>query len=429
MFTKHVSQLNYSDIDDLVNKRKEREGYHLDFKGEIRAPDKAKKELSKDISAFANTSGGFLIIGVDKLNNIVGVDRIVQNKEIDEWLNQILSTNIEPPVFYYDPKIISIPDSDKVIVVLQVPESTKKPHIVTEWNNYHIRINDSSKSANHNQIRDMFEFSKNRTSEFNAFLIKRNLLDVESLEFGQNLMSKRIYSEIPNLSGFPKPIILFSLIPKYPNEDKINISVADLKAWLSTNSRGYAPCPSLSLYSVGYDNELKLDGLVLKNSYNKEMSSYFEILNSGFVESGFSSSMVCTYKDYQNSQVVSASLTHIIGYEMALLNFAKKLYNFLKIYDNILLQMSFVNMLNVKLFEFNKKYDNLTHYSRSDIANKHNKNFTLSCDFNPGTLTDEDILSIAKDHSEKICRVFGLEKDYCFVDDELSVQSLYHFNL
>jgi hypothetical protein len=166
-----------------------------------------------------------------------------------------------------------------------------------------------------------------------------------------------------------------------------------------------------------------------KNTYDKEMSSYFEILNSGFVESGFSSSMVCTYKDYQSSQVVSASLTHIIGYEMAFLNFAKKLYDFLRIYDNVLLQVSFVNMLNVKLFEFNKKYDNLTHYSRGDISNKHNKNFILSCDFNPGTLTDEDILSIAKDHSEKICRVFGLEKDYCFVDDELSAQSLYQFNL
>jgi predicted HTH transcriptional regulator len=186
MFTKHVSKLTYSDIDDLVNIRQEREGYHLDFKGEFGNVDKAKKELAKDISAFANTSGGYLIFGVDKKYNIVGIEKTIQNKEIDEWINQILVSNIEPQVFYFDPKIIPIPKSDKIILVIHIPESTKKPHIVTEWNKYHIRINDSSKAANHNQIRDMFEYSKIRTDEFNDFMKKRNLLDEESQEFGIN---------------------------------------------------------------------------------------------------------------------------------------------------------------------------------------------------------------------------------------------------
>ena len=149
MFTKHVSELTYTDIDDLVNVRNEREGYSLDFKVGFGNPDKAKKELSKDISAFANASGGFLIIGVGKNYFITGVEKQIQNKEIDEWINQILNSNIEPHAFYFDPKIISIPESEKVIVVIHVPESAKKPHIVTEWNNYYLRINDSSKSANH----------------------------------------------------------------------------------------------------------------------------------------------------------------------------------------------------------------------------------------------------------------------------------------
>lgn len=179
MFTKHVSELTYADIVDLVNVRQEREGYHLDFKGDFsNHTEKAKKELSKDISAFANTSGGYLIIGVDKHYKITGVDKTIQNKTIDEWLNQILSSNVEPQVFYFDPKVISIPDSEKIILVIHIPESTKKPHLVTEWNNYHIRINDSCKSANHNQIRDIFEFSKNRTNEFNDFLRKKNLADI-----------------------------------------------------------------------------------------------------------------------------------------------------------------------------------------------------------------------------------------------------------
>jgi hypothetical protein len=244
MFTKHVSELTYFDIDDLVNTRQEREGYHLDFKVEVGDPEKAKKELAKDISAFANTSGGFLIIGVDKNYNIVGVNTMIQNKSIDEWINQILSSNVEPNVFYFDPKIISIPNSEKVILVIHIPESTKKPHIVVESSKYHIRINDSSKPANHNQIRDMFEFSKNRTDEFNDFLKKRKLLDEDGAEFGLNINSKKLFSEVPSKAGLPKPHILFSLIPKYPNEDKILSSVNDLKEWLKQNLNLHTPYPS-----------------------------------------------------------------------------------------------------------------------------------------------------------------------------------------
>lgn len=430
MFSKHVSQLTYSDIDDLVNTRQEREGYHLDFKVEFGKIDKAKKELSKDISAFANTSGGFLIIGVDKHYNIVGIEKKIQNKDIDEWINQILSSNIEPQIFYFDPKVIEIPESEKVIVVIHIPESTKKPHIVTEWNTYHIRINDSSKSANHNQIRDMFEFSKNRTDEFNAFLKKRNLVDEDSPVFGQNKNSIKLFSEIPEKTGLPKPLVLFSLIPKYPNEEKIKLSVADFKTWLERNSKGYNPYPSKSLFYVGYDYDLKLDGIVLKQTRNKELTSYFEILNNGFVEAGLSSSITYPYENkHTKKPAIAIYLTQIIGYEMLLLGFAKNFYELAKYYDDVLLQISFVNVLNYKLYGFNNKHRDMTRYEWIDISNKQHNNFKLNFRFNPKTLTDEDILEIAKYHSEKFCRVFGLDQDYCFVDNELSVSELNNFHL
>lgn len=425
MFTKHVSIITYTDIEDLIFTRQEREGYHLDFKREFGNIDKAKKELSKDVSAFANTAGGFLIIGVDKHYNIVGIDREIQNREIDEWINQILGSNIEPQVFYFDPKVIAIPESEKVLVVIHIPESTKKPHIVTEWNNYHIRINDSSKTANHNQIRDMFEFSKNRADEFNNFLKKRNLADEESADFGQNKNSTKLFSEIPEKTGLPKPLVLFSLIPKYPNEEKICLSISDLKEWLERNSKGYNPLPSMSLFHVGYDNEHKLDGIVLKQTRDKGLKSYFEILNNGFIEAGLSYSVTYPYLNKStNSQAVAIYLTQIVGYEMLLLGFSRKIYELAKYYDDVLLQVSFVNVLDYKLFGFNHIYKDMMRYERSDISNKQHNNFKLNFRFNPKTLTDDDIFEIVKNHSEKICRVFGLDKDYCFVDKSMSVSDL-----
>lgn len=429
MFTKHVSLLTYSDIDDLVNIRQEREGYHLDFKVEFGNVDKVKKELAKDISAFANTNGGYLIIGVDKKYNIIGIEKTIQNKEIDEWINQILVSNIEPQVFYFNPKIIPIPNSAKVLVVIHIPESTKKPHIVTEWNKYHVRINDSSKTANHNQIRDMFEYSKIRTDEFNDFMKKRNIFDEDSQEFGLNRNSIKLYSDVPEKTGLPKPLLLFSLIPKYPKEEKINLSVSEFKSWLERNSKGYAPYPSMALFYVGYDNDLKLDGIVIKKTINEDTTSYFEILNNGFVEAGLSSSVTFPFENLDKKQMVAISLTQIIGYEMLLLGFARNFYELAKYYDDVLLQLSFVNVLNYKLYGFNQKYSNTSRFERNDISNKQHNNFKLNFRFNPKTLTDNDILEIAKLHSEKICRVFGLELDYCFVDDSLSVSELSQLRL
>lgn len=428
MFTKHVSELTYTDIDDLVNIRKEREGYSLDFKVGFGNPDKSKKELSKDISAFANASGGFLIIGVDKNYLITGVDRQIQNKEIDEWINQILNSNIEPHAFYFDPKIISIPESDKVIVVIHVPESAKKPHIVTEWNNYYLRINDSSKSANHSQIRDMFELSKRRNDEFDEFVSKRNLFDEDSSSFGLNKNSKQLFSEVPTKLKRPTPIIIFSLFPKYPKEEKINLPFSEFHNWLQQKSKGYKPCPSHSLFYGLYDYDLRLDGVVLKNLRNRELSSYFEVLNSGYIEAGFSNSFINVYADQRNGESVlnaGINLTPLIVYEMMFLGFAKEFFTLAKYYDEVMLQVSFVNTLDFIPWGLNEKYRAGWH--GDPPTNKQHDNFKLTYRFNPKTLSDDEILKMAKQHSERICRAFGLNKDYCFVDNELSLREMNHF--
>lgn len=427
MFTKHVSQLDYSDINDLVNVRKEREGYHLDFKGEFSNFDKAKKELSKDISAFANTSGGYLIIGVDKKYNIVGIDKIIQNKAVDEWINQILSSNIEPPVFYFDPKVIELPDSEKVVVVIHIPESTKKPHIVTEWNKYHVRINDSSKSANHNQIRDMFEFSKNRTDEFIDFMKKKNLLDVDSTDFGVNQNSKLLLSEVPTKLNRPTPIVIFSLFPKYPNEEKINLPFYEFQSWFLQNSSGYSPYSSISIFDP-FNHDIRLDGIVLKKVYGNDISSYFEALNNGYVEAGFSNSFIEVNSNKFNSTINAyVTLTPIVVYEMMFLGFAMKFYDLAKYYDEVLLQISFVNTIGYTLCRFNNKYN--LGWRDSPPSNKQHNNFKLTYRFNPKTLTEEMINQIAKRHSESICRAFGLEQDFCFFDNNLDIAEMRNFKL
>lgn len=60
--------LSINEIKSLINSG---EGFNLEFK--VRIPNKIK-EVTEEICAFANASGGTLILGVDDANNIQGVN-------------------------------------------------------------------------------------------------------------------------------------------------------------------------------------------------------------------------------------------------------------------------------------------------------------------------------------------------------------------
>lgn len=428
MFTKPVSALVYHDIDDLVNVRREREGHHLDFKVGIINPDKAKKDLAKDVCSFANAGGGFLVIGVDKSYAIVGADRLVQNRDIVEWLNQVLASNVEPPLFYHDPRMIEMPESDRVVVVVHIPESSTKPHMVTEQNIYPVRINDSSKPASHSQVREMFEYTNRRTSELVEFIDRRNLADPDKLTFGENNNSTMLYSEVPTNLGKPKPLVLYSLIPKHPNQEKVTMSVRDLRSWLELKSRGHYPSAGTSLYHVGYDYDTRIDGLVLKYMRSSEMSSYFEVQNNGFIEAGFSASMMHVWKkEGATSYQAALALTDIVVYEMLLMSFAKEFYAMARYFDEVILQMSFVNVKGYSLISLHDRYRNGWHGDAP--TNRQHNSFKITCKFNPATITEAEILETAKSHSERICRAFGMEQDFCFVGNEFSVREMNNFRL
>lgn len=69
------------------------------------------------------------------------------------------------------------------------------------------------------------------------------------------------------------------------------------------------------------------------------------------------------------------------------------------------------------------------HRQASNTANNQHNNFKLNITLNPKNLTETEILSIAKNHSEKICRAFGLPHEYAFVNDKLSPSQMNSFYL
>jgi len=98
----------------------EGESSFLEFKRKATTPNK----LAREIAALANTKGGTLIIGVDDDGTIVGVRS--EKSEID-IVEKACAFFISPPV---KPEIEIIEYKDKDIILVHIPESKNKPHVV-----------------------------------------------------------------------------------------------------------------------------------------------------------------------------------------------------------------------------------------------------------------------------------------------------------
>ena len=99
---------------DLIARQQE-EHLQLDFKRSpaLARTDREKAEISKDISAFANTIGGTILYGIheapDPPHAAVGIDPVDPIIFTKEWLEQVINSRVHPriPDIFIDP--IAVP--------------------------------------------------------------------------------------------------------------------------------------------------------------------------------------------------------------------------------------------------------------------------------------------------------------------------------
>ena len=229
MFDKPFDKLNIKDIENLVLIRKEQENNYLEYKERIEPNDKFKKKFLKTTSGFANAKGGYIIIGIkeDKNTNlleILGIEKTINHQKVEEWVNNILIANLDKKV-QYNIKTIEIKDNEeKIVLLIYIPESPKKPHMVTfkGENHYYLRHNKSVNLATQSEVEEMFEYSKKVEKGFEDFLKQRNLFDENNDKFGLNEKSKKLYNEIikaPNIQS--TPFVLYSFMPIYQDEYRV----------------------------------------------------------------------------------------------------------------------------------------------------------------------------------------------------------------
>jgi hypothetical protein len=148
----------FDDIQSLIDSEIE-ESIHLDFKS-AEALDKSdgkRKELSKDISAFANSDGGIIIYGIiernHKAHSLSYVDGNIYTKE---WLEQTINSSIQRRIS--DLKIFPIRNNGNIsetVYIVKIPRSYDAPHLCKD-KRFYKRFNFESVFMEEYEIRQSY---------------------------------------------------------------------------------------------------------------------------------------------------------------------------------------------------------------------------------------------------------------------------------
>lgn len=138
-------------LDDIQNNT---ENQYFDRKSARIKP----KDIARHLIAFANASGGVLVIGVEDNGKITGFNKVGLHK-MNEF-KRIPFDNCEttPNVKIEELKVKNINEEDDYILIYQINPSTKRV-IRSTSDEVYLRIGDQSRTLSHEQINDL-EFDK-----------------------------------------------------------------------------------------------------------------------------------------------------------------------------------------------------------------------------------------------------------------------------
>jgi hypothetical protein len=205
-----IDDLNFSHLDAFLNEHQV-EGARLDYKADV------PKELDKLICAFANTTGGIIVLGVDEnksTNEPVWPPAdarlhvlLPEAVKLRDQIFGIAQTNIYPPVRVQVSKVIPNEHAPgKALVVIRVDMSKEAPHAVEKKQRVYVvekadNVSDRFTFADIDRIEQLFNRRR-------AVVDRREAIVSETFRYLSALTG--------NARRSGEPLCFASFIPFYP---------------------------------------------------------------------------------------------------------------------------------------------------------------------------------------------------------------------
>ena len=114
-------------IDDLkwLIDAEVKENLYLEFKREIKS-----KNLTKTVSAFANSNGGQLVIGIDEENDVAKEISWIEENNFRQTLDSWIIQKMDPAISNFHIEQINNPSNERQSVyVISIKKSNNSPHM------------------------------------------------------------------------------------------------------------------------------------------------------------------------------------------------------------------------------------------------------------------------------------------------------------
>ena len=205
-----------TDLENLILNQIE-ENLGLDYKSaeSLGKSVGKKKEISKDVSAFANSNGGIIIYGIkefdekDKRHLPKEIDPIDRTKFSKEWLEQVINSNISPRIDDIRITSISLNETNQVAYLVDIPKSNTA-HQSSDFR-YYKRFNFESIAMQDYEVKDVMNRNKTPTIEL-IFELEKFTYEVKppigqiSFPINRDVEPKKKYSTLNTLNIFGKNI-------------------------------------------------------------------------------------------------------------------------------------------------------------------------------------------------------------------------------
>ncbi len=272
MIAKALDQLTAADLDALVANSIE-EGRELEFKRDLPgSADADKRELCADVSSFANTSGGYLLFGVEET---AGVATAVPGLTIDAdatilRLEQILTAGVDPPIPGLACRAVPT-TAGTVAIAIHVPRSWRMPHLVKHAGSFRMyaRTSRGKQPLDAQEIRRAFESATSAVE-----VIRR---------WREERIAKILADDTP-VPLQPGAKMVLHLVPLESLADPFRIPAAKLDG---------KAIPFQPLGASSWDHRINLDGYVTHGGRPYQATdgaeqSYCQVFRSGRIEAVYS---------------------------------------------------------------------------------------------------------------------------------------------
>jgi hypothetical protein len=387
IYTKPISQLTTADLEELLQSNAV-ENIRLEFK----LTEPVKDETLKKLSSFANTFGGFLVIGAQansvdgRLQALPGLDPIQGYKQ---RLIQWSFDGVYPPLIVEVSDPIPVPgNTSKVCYVVSIAESDAVPHFLNGRKGVWVRADEFSNRydaalADEDEIRHLLD-RRRMVRERRTNLVNR------ARQRFDTYLEKKHTDKDGNITK-SGPLLKFVIVPRFPTkplvpqEDLRQIVFEKLINW-----RGdLFPNLSRQQFTFQHESVIVLDAIA-------HHESYFELNIWGLVYYGLQ-----LETKHHNLEGIHAF--ELAGTILLYLHHASRMYAQVGYSGPLLLHLNLVSILDIPLIHMMYGFPNV------DSSSSLDKELEISIETTTQRLS-ENTDGVAKDLYQSIYFALGWPK-------------------